>query len=66
MCEGCPSDIDRVQYEYHAGQFVPGVKGIPAGGTIGQVLVKASDADYDIRWADLSGEALLDGDEVSY
>ena len=22
-CEGCPSDIDRVGYEYHAGVFVP-------------------------------------------
>lgn len=22
-CDGCPSDIDSVGYEYHAGQFVP-------------------------------------------
>lgn len=22
-CEGCPSDIDKVGYEYHAGTFVP-------------------------------------------
>lgn len=22
-CDGCPSDIDKVGYEYHAGQFVP-------------------------------------------
>lgn len=22
-CEGCPSDIDSVGYEYHAGQFIP-------------------------------------------
>lgn len=26
--------------------------GVPAGGTTGQVLVKASDADYDTQWAD--------------
>ena len=22
-CDGCPSDINEVGYEYHAGQFVP-------------------------------------------
>lgn len=22
-CDGCPSDIDQVGYEYHAGEFVP-------------------------------------------
>lgn len=22
-CDGCPSDIDKVGYEYHAGEFVP-------------------------------------------
>ena len=22
-CESCPSDIDKVGYEYHAGAFVP-------------------------------------------
>lgn len=27
--------------------------GVPAGGTTGQVLVKASDDDYDTQWADL-------------
>ncbi len=27
-------------------------EGVPTGGTIGQMLVKASDADYDTEWAD--------------
>ena len=32
----------------------PGV-GVPAGGTTGQALVKASDADYDTTWSTISG-----------
>jgi len=28
-------------------------RGIPAGGLTGQVLVKLSDADYDVGWVDL-------------
>jgi hypothetical protein len=32
----------------------PGTIGIPAGGTTGQVLVKSSNADYDVEWADLA------------
>lgn len=36
---------------------VPGAKGdpgtgVPAGGTVGQVLAKASDEDYDTKWKD--------------
>lgn len=96
-CEGCPSDLGKVGYEYHAGQFVPcapyGVgdgnvavlcadscksikdsgilfsellkKLLPAGGTTGQVLAKASDKDGDCMWVDMTGE-LPDGDEVAY
>lgn len=30
-------------------------EGLPPGGSAGQVLVKASDSDYDGEWADLSG-----------
>ncbi len=26
--------------------------GVPPGGTVGQMLMKASDADYDARWED--------------
>ncbi|MXO72864.1 beta strand repeat-containing protein [Alteraurantiacibacter buctensis] len=29
--------------------------GIPVGGTTGQVLAKASDADYDLEWVDQTG-----------
>jgi hypothetical protein len=32
-------------------QGVPG-EGVPAGGTTGQMLVKATDADYDAEWVD--------------
>lgn len=31
--------------------------GIPVGGTTGQVLAKASDADYDIEWVNQSGDS---------
>lgn len=30
-------------------------RGVPAGGDSGQFLVKASDADYDYIWSDVSG-----------
>ena len=31
----------------------PGMQnGIPSGGTIGQTLIKGSDEDYDVKWAD--------------
>lgn len=32
-----------------------GGQGIPAGGTTGQVLAKASDSDYDTQWVDVEG-----------
>lgn len=35
-------------------QGAPGI-GIPAGGTTGQVLTKASDTDYDTEWVDQTG-----------
>jgi hypothetical protein len=51
-----------------AAQGPPGVNGIgvPPGGTTGQVLVKLSDADFDVGWATVTveepgaGENLLD------
>lgn len=33
-------------------QGPPGAVIVPAGGTTGQVLTKASNADYDVVWAD--------------
>lgn len=33
----------------------PGLNSLPAGGTTGQALVKASDADRDTEWADVEG-----------
>lgn len=32
-----------------------GVNGIPAGGTTGQMLAKASDTDFDTQWVDTPG-----------
>lgn len=32
----------------------PGPSGLPPGGTTGQALVKASDADGDVSWADVT------------
>ena len=32
-----------------------GGQGVPAGGTTGQILAKASDSDYDTRWVDAEG-----------
>ena len=33
----------------------PGTDGVPAGGTTGQVLAKASDDSYDVEWVDQAG-----------
>lgn len=35
----------------------PGV-GVPAGGTTGQALVKASDTNYDTEWVDVKGSSV--------
>ncbi len=45
----------------------PGV-GVPAGGTTGQVLAKASDADYDDEWIDVTTSLPLTtkGDLITY
>lgn len=32
-----------------------GGQGVPAGGTTGQILAKASDSDYDTQWVDAEG-----------
>lgn len=43
---------------YTASGWAPrpgGASGLPAGGTSGQALVKASNADYDVEWQDQSG-----------
>jgi hypothetical protein len=41
-------------------QGPPGV-GLPSGGTFGQVPIKASNADYDIIWASVSGGTISGG-----
>jgi hypothetical protein len=42
-------DADPVKAEWHD------VHQVPAGGTTGQALVKASDDAHDVEWADVSG-----------
>ena len=36
-------------------------EGVPAAGTMGQVLTKTSDTDYDTEWADATGSSLPAG-----
>jgi hypothetical protein len=36
--------------------------GVPAGGTTGQVLAKASDTDYDTEWVTAPTDAVWLGD----
>lgn len=65
--EEIPNQIDTALAEAKAsGEFdgedgapgAPGV-GVPPGGTTGQVLAKASDADNDTQWVDPSGGSSL-------
>jgi hypothetical protein len=49
--------VERTIVVRHQGmRGVPG-QGVPAGGTTGQLLVKASNADYDLEYVDRSAEA---------
>jgi hypothetical protein len=38
--------------------------GVPAGGTIGQILIKSTDEDYQYEWADLNTLLHIDGGTV--
>ena len=46
-----PELSDLMYYPVPGPQGPPG-EGMPAGGTTGQVLAKASDQDYDLMWKD--------------
>ena len=68
-CEGCPSDIGEVGYEYHAGTFVPCA---PYGKGNGTLLVACEECAspknsgvklHDVAW-DLVGEATGDLSEA--
>lgn len=68
-CEGCPSDIDEVGYEYHAGAFVPCA---PYGKGNGTLLVACEECAspknsgvklHDVAW-ELVGEATGDLSEA--
>lgn len=39
-------------------EMIKGVQSIPSGGTVGQVLSKKSDSDYDYEWRDQEGGGL--------
>lgn len=42
------------------------IVGVPRGGTAGQVLVKASDADFDTEWQDQSSMLPPSANGVSF
>lgn len=46
------------------GQTGPAGQGVPAGGTAGQVLAKASGSDYDTEWVDQSGSGGTPGTAI--
>ena len=48
------TDTDAVfDFVFPSSGSTPGMQnGIPSGGTIGQTLIKGSDEDYDVKWAD--------------
>jgi hypothetical protein len=52
---GATVDFDSLIPVTGANVSVPFVHGIPAGGTSGQVLAKASGTDYDVTWAAQTG-----------
>lgn len=53
-----PIDADKLggidASEYVMKSDLEEINGLPAGGTVGQVLMKASDTDQDVEWKDLS------------
>nr|WP_324128882.1 hypothetical protein [Aeromicrobium sp.] len=58
--EGTEVEVDNLGYTITVSQGAPaqdGVdgEGVPAGGTEGQVLAKASGTDYDTEWVDQTG-----------
>ena len=53
-CEEIPS-INLPVTLYAGGSSGGGGADLPSGGTTGQALVKHSDADQDVEWADVSG-----------
>lgn len=54
-----PDTAKVFNFEFGIPQGAPGSggggQGVPAGGTTGQVLAKASDSDYDTQWVDVEG-----------
>ena len=59
----CPSSqgvpilpTDLTTKNYVDDKFYSDIHNIPSGGMSGQVLKKSSDADYDVGWADESGD----------
>lgn len=52
-------DYSFVYKVYYTGQAAGG-SGLPAGGTTGQALVKRTNADGDVQWADAGGGGTVD------
>lgn len=62
-CEGCPSDIDSVGYEYHAGEFVPCA---PFGVGKGNVAVLCDDDCKVIKDSGIPMESFAASEYTSY
>ena len=56
-CEEIPS-INLPVTLYAGGSGGGSGADLPSGGTTGQALIKASDADQDVEWGDVSGEQI--------
>ena len=52
------ADISKIQIDGTTNDIVS--KGMPSGGTTGQVLKKASGTDYDTEWGTASGDITID------
>ena len=48
-------DDQIIRYDSNSGKWLnEDLEALPAGGTTGQALVKATNTDYDVQWADIS------------
>ena len=55
---GVPAARYALKEDVSSGGADTAANGIPAGGSAGQVLAKASGDDYDVRWVDQQGSTL--------
>lgn len=58
---GAPLRVKMAREGIGLGGASDGLTDVPGGGTTGQVLTKASNADYDTEWASPSGGGWFPG-----